>query len=307
MRKNFKFFSGSSNLVLARKVAKLLGVSLAKAEIYRFSNNEIRVRIEEDVKNQTCIILQSLSTPSDKNWVELLFFLDALKRSGAKKIIGVIPWLGYQKQDKQFRSGEVVSVAVVIKTLEALGMDTMITFDLHSPIISTYFQNPPVTLSAFPLFLEEIKKLVGKKNDKFVMVAPDKGAYWAKEISRKLSISLAQVAKERDKQTAEIAFESLKIKGEVQGKTALIVDDNIYTGSTLIHNAKLLKKTGATGVICFVTHPVLSGNAPALIQASEIDRLMVTDTIFVPTKKIFPKLAIISIAQPLAEAIRKMV
>ena len=304
--KDFKIFAGNSNLPLAQKVAWELKVSLAKSEIYKFTNNEIRVRIKEEVGGKICLLLQSLSTPADENWAETLFFLDALKRSGAKKIIGVVPWLGYQKQDRQFRSGEAVSVAVVIKTLEALGMERMITFDLHSPIVSTYFQKPPVILSAFPLFLEEIKKLIGKKNEQFVMVAPDEGAYWQKEFSRKLGMALAMVTKERNKQTAYIPFESLKISGEVNGKTAIIIDDNIYTGSTLVHNAKLLKKMGATRVICFVTHPVLSGDAAMLIQASEIDRLTVADTIFVPQEKQVSKLSVISIAKPLAGAIREM-
>lgn len=305
--RGFKFFAGSSNLPLAQKVARELDVSLAKAEIHRFSNHETRIRLEEDVRGKSCLLLQSLSTPTDENWVETLFFLDALKRSGAKKIIGALPWLGYQKQDKQFRSGEAISVAVVIKTLETFGMDKVITFDLHHPAIKTFFKKPPLVLSAFPLFLEKIRETIGKNRQNFVMVAPDEGAYWQKELSREMKIGFVQVKKERDKKTARIPFASLKIDGEVKGKACLIIDDNIYTGSTLIHNAKFLKKLGALTVFCYVTHPILSGEAPELIQASEVDRLTVTDTILVPPDKQIAKLTIISIAQPLTEAVRLMI
>lgn len=308
--KDFKFFSGSSNLPLAQKVASGLGIELAKAEIDNFSNGETRVRIAEDVSGKTCVILQSLSTPTDENLVETLFFLDALKRGGAKKIIGILPWIGYQKQDKAFRSGEAVSVAVVIKTLETMGLDKIITIDLHSRQIVDYFQNKPVVLSAFELFLNEIKKFtpsLSKGPQHLVMVAPDKGAYWQKEFSQKLKISLVTVTKERNKKTSRIAFESLKIKGSVKDKTCIIIDDNLYTGSTLILNAKLLKQKGAAAVLCFVTHPILSGNAPQLLQNSEIDSLTVSDTIFVPQEKRFAKLKIIPVHKLLVDAIRKMV
>jgi ribose-phosphate pyrophosphokinase len=300
---DFKLFSGSASFSLAQRVAQNLEADLAQAEVFKFSNQETRVRIIDDVGGKTCFILQSLGTPTDENWAELLFFLDALKRSRAKKIIGVIPWLGYQKQDKQFRNGEAVSVAVVIKTLEASGMDKAITIDLHSRIILSYFQRKPIVLSAFPLFLEEIKKIIKQKESGFVMVAPDEGAYWAKDFSRKLKIDFATVTKERNKNTAEIPYDSLRIEGEVKNKTAIIVDNNIYTGSTLICNAKFLKAHGAQRVICFVTHPILSPEAPALLEKSEIDALTVTDTIFVPKKKLFPKLKIISVAPLLAKTI----
>lgn len=302
---DFKFFSGSSNLPLAQKVAKNLGVPLGKVEIFRFSNGETRVRIEEDVENKTCFIFQSLSTPTDSSWAELLFFLDALKRRRAKKIIAVVPWLGYQKQDKQFRTGEAVSVAVVVKTFEAMGMDQIITFDLHSRLIVSYFKNPPVVLSAFPLFLEEIKKLTGKYKKDFVMVAPDDGAFWSSVLAEKLGIPLALVTKKRDKKTAVIS-PNLTIQGQVAGKIAVIVDDNVYTGRTLILNGNLLKKKGALKITCFATHPVFSGNAPSEIQNSEIDALTVSDTIFVPPEKKFPKLSIVSIEGILSKEIQEM-
>lgn len=294
--KNFIFFAGSSNLPLAQKVAGSLGIKLAKAEVDHFSNNETRVRIDEKIKDKTCFLLQSLSTPTDENWAETLFFLDALKRGGAKKIIGIIPWLGYQKQDKAFRKGEAISVAVVIKTLETMGMDQMITLDLHNPGILNYFQNKPIVLSAFPLFLKEIKQIIDSRNDEYVMVAPDKGAYWAKDFAKKLNLDSVQIEKTRDKKTAGITFAGCRPDTErLDGKTSIIVDDVIYTGSTLILAAKLLKQHGAKKVICFATHAIFSGNAAKDLQNSEIDSLTVTDTIFVPKEKLFPKLKIISV------------
>ena len=307
--KDFKLFSASSNLPLAQKVASELGIKLGKAEIHKFSNNETRVRVSENVRGKTCAVLGSMSTPVDENWVELLFFIDALKRNGASKVIGIIPWLGYQKQDKAFRIGEAVSVAVVAKTLEAVGMDQLITFDLHSSQIANYFKNPPIVLSAFELFINEIKKFTlspSKGPQHFVTVAPDEGAYWVSDFARKLGIGLVQMDKTRDKVTARIS-ENLTIHGDVNGKTCIIIDDNIYTGKTLILNAKALKDKGAEKVICFVTHPILSGNAPMLLQNSQIDSLTVTDTIFIPKEKQFPKLSIISINKSLAEAIGKMI
>jgi ribose-phosphate pyrophosphokinase len=303
---DIKFFVGSSNLPLAKKVSQELGIPLARCEIFHFSNNETRIRIEENVKGKTCLIFQSLSTPVDEYWAETLFFLDALGRSGAKKIIGIIPWLGYQKQDKQFRSGEAVSVAAVIKTFEAMSMDKMITINFHSKNILEYFQNPPVVLSAFPLFLTEIKRQIGQDSSSFVMAAPDQGAYWEREFSRNLKIPLVQVVKDRDRQTSLIPYSSLRIKGKVKGKKVIIVDDNVYTGSTLMQNAKFLKSLGAVKVYCFVTHPIMAGDSPWLLQKSSIDSLTVTDTIFTPIARRFPKLKIISVAKIITHAIRKM-
>lgn len=306
--KNIKLFSGSSHVTLAKNVSSKLNISLGRTEIFHFSNGETRVRILEDVKNQDCFFLQSLSTPTDIHWVETLFFLDALKRSGARKIIGVFPWLGYQKQDKQFRTGEAISVAVLIKTIETMGTDKIITINLHSDIIPTYFMISPVILSAFSLFLEHIKIMIQKNYGAYVLVAPDKEAgNWQKDFSKKLHIPFVQVTKERDKVTSLIPTSSFKIFGDVKGKTAIIIDDNIYTGSTLIQNAKLLKSYGAKRVICYVTHPILSGDSSKLIQDSEIDSLTVTDTIYIPPEKKFDKLQILSISSILSDAIKKIV
>lgn len=297
---DFLFFSGSSNLPLAQKVARGLGIKLSKAEIDHFSNNETRVRVDENVKAKTCIILGSMNDPVEKNWVELLFFIDALKRAGAKKIIGIIPWLGYQKQDKAFRSGEAVSVAVVIKTLETLGMEKIVTFDLHNPGIVNYFENKPIVLSALPLFLRHCNNA-----KMFVMVAPDAGAFWAEDFAKKLGIDFLQLEKRRDKKTARITFVlQSRISARLDGKTAIMIDDMIYTGQTLIQSAEILKKMGAKKVICFATHAIFSGNAASDLQNSEIDSLTVTDTILIPEEKRFPKLKIISVGQSIINALK---
>ncbi|MDO8460895.1 MAG: ribose-phosphate pyrophosphokinase [bacterium] len=298
-----KIFSGSSNKTLAEKVARQLGLRLSGLEIHVFPDKEKRIRVIENVVDKDTVVVQSCSTPADSNYMELFFIVDALKRSGAKKVTAVVPYLGYQRQDHIFRDGEAVSLEVVVKTLEATGMDRLIAFDLHSIKIPELFSIPVIHLSALSIFAEEIKKYKWSKNDT-VLVSPDMGGIRRiKLISEMLSnMPFATIVKERNLSTGEVSTQG--IKGSV-GKRAIIIDDMISSGGTIVSAADLLSKKGVSEIYVFATHAVLSENAPALLQKSAVKKVFVTDTINISKAKRFPKLEILSVSEMIVEEIRK--
>ena len=330
-----KIFSGSSSKTLAEKVARQLGLRLGGLEVHVFPDKEKRIRVTENVVDKDTVIIQSCSTPADSNYMELFFIVDALKRSGAKRVAVVIPYLGYQRQDHIFRDGEAVSLEVVVKTLEAVGMDRLITFDLHSIKIPELFSIPVAHLSALLVFAEKIA-LLGNENflvhdakqgkgssrsskpasahrenfipslrlNDTVLVSPDMGGIRRiKLISEMLNnMPFATIVKERDLATGEVSTQG--IKGPV-GKRALIIDDMISSGGTIIKAAELLREKGASEIYVFATHAVLSENAPKLLQKSAVKKVFVTDTINIPQKKRFPKLEILSVAKMIAEEINR--
>lgn len=297
-----KIFSGSSNKLLAEKIAKHLGLSVSPLEIFIFPDEERRVRVEESVVDEDCIIVQSTATPADQNYMELFFIADALQRSGARTTTAVMPYMGYQRQDHVFRTGEAVSLMVVIKTLEALGIDRMVAFDLHSIKIPEFFKIPLIHLSGLPLFAEEIKKQNWAGLDS-VLVSPDMGGIRRiKLISEMLSdMPYATIVKNRDLATGHV--EAAAVNGEIT-KRALIVDDMISSGNTIVKAAELLRKHGAEEVNVFVTHPVFSTDAPKVLQEGPVDRVYVTDSVDVPREKLFPKLHILSLSEMIAEALK---
>jgi len=294
-----KIFSGSSNKPLAQKIAKALKIRLSKLEIHIFPDGEKRVRVIDKVVDEDCVVVQSASTFADINYMELFFIVDGLKRSGAKSVTAVIPYLGYQRQDHVFREGEAVSLEVVIKTLEAAGADKVITFDLHSIKIPEFFKIPLIHLSALELFAEKIKKIDG--TDAF-LVSPDMGGIRRiKVLSEMLNnMPYATIEKNRDLKSGKI--EVSEIHGRV-GKVAFVVDDMISTGNTIAAGAKLLKKKGADDIFVFATHPVFSGNASKILQESSVKKVFVTDTIEIPEEKQFPKLEVLSVAEIIAKSL----
>ena len=298
-----KVFSGSSNKPLAEKIAKELKVKLSPLEIHIFPDGEKRVRVLEKVVDKECIVVQSTSTPADQNYMELFFIVDAIRRSGAKTVTAVIPYLGYQRQDHIFRAGEAVSLEVVIRTLEAVGMDKLILLDLHSIKIPELFHIPVCHLSALPLFAEKIKE---KKwaNYETVLVSPDMGGVRRiKLLSEMLSgMPYASIVKNRDLTTGEVTAE--KVEGKLK-KRALIVDDMISSGGTIITATNFLLKTGVSEIYVFATHPVFSDAAAEILQKSAVQKVFVTDTIEVPKEKQFPKLEILSIAKMITNELKK--
>lgn len=299
-----KVFSGSSNKPLAEKIAKeLKNGKLSPLEIHIFPDGEKRVRVLEKVVDKECVIVQPTSTPTDQNYMELFFIVDAIRRSGAKAVTAVIPYLGYQRQDHIFRDGEAVSLEVVIRTLEAVGMDKLILLDLHSIRIPELFHIPVCHLSALPLFAEKIKKN-GWTNSNTGLVSPDMGGVRRiKLLSEMLSgMPYAAIVKNRNLATGETSAD--EIEGKLK-KRALIVDDMISSGSTIITAVNLLLQKGVEEIYVFATHPVFSDAAPEVLQKSVAQKVFVTDTIEVLKKKQFPKLEILSIAKMIANELKK--
>lgn len=298
-----KLFSGTSNLPLAQKVAEKLGVSLSDVEIKRFPDGECKVWVpakQDSLANEDIFVIQSLSYIADQNLMELCLFGDALKRLGAKKITAVVPWMGYSKQDKEFRKGEAVSAQLVAKFIETAGFTGVITFDLHSPKIKEYFSIPLVELSTKNLYQEEIDGCPS-----CIIVSPDKGGRNRSDnLAEILNLPVAHLDKTRDLAGGAVSIQG--IDKDISGETVIIFDDIINTGSTAIATAGFLHEKGAKQIFFFATHGVFSGQATKNIQNSPIDKVVVTDTIYIPPEKVFPKLKIISVADLIAEEIQNL-
>ena len=314
-----KLFSGSSNKALAEKVAKILKTKLSPIEIMTFPDGERRVKLNDSVVEEDTVVIQSTNTPVDQNYMELFFIIDALKRSGAKSVTTVIPYLGYQRQDHVFRDGEVVSLEVIIRILESLKVDRVIALDLHSIKIPELFHIPVTHLSALPIFAEGIQSpsfntLVSNKNDDFlkdtILVSPDMGGLRRIEQMSELLEKMPWIAtvKDRDLKTGEITinhFDGPLSPSALPGKRAIIVDDMISSGNTIVQSAKLLKENGIVSCDVFVTHAIFSEEAPELLQDSNVDRVYVTDAVYIPEEKHFPKLHVLSVAEMIATALQE--
>lgn len=305
--KNFKIFSGTANPPLAEKVASLLKTKLGKMEIVRFADSEVRVRIEEEVANLPCFVVASLSNPVDMRLVEFCLIVDALKQNEAGKIIGVIPYFGYARQDKAHRPGEGVSARVMAKLIEAVGVNKIITVDLHSDSVASFFNIPLIHLFGLSVFLREIKTRQLAGGDDLTIIAPDAGgAKRAQKFAEELGVPLALIEKKRDLNKLH-TLAALKIIGDVKNKTVVIIDDVITGGGTVVEAARLLKENGAKAVFSCVTHADFVEGTKEKLVSSKLDKVYVSDTILIPKNNLFSKLRIISVAEPLAEAIAKMI
>lgn len=297
--KNFKIFAGTASQDLAKKVAKILGISLGKREVVRFADGECRVRIEEDVSEINTWVIQSLCPPVDENLLELCLLGDTLRRNGAAKIFVAIPYLGYVRQDKVHRKGECLSAQVVAKILEEVGFEKMVTVDVHSQNVLNFYKIPAISVSATPAFASKAK---GDKN--FMVMAPDEGAIKrARELAKLVGAEVGHLEKDRDLITGKIKVK--KIYGNVARKTVVIVDDMISTGGTLVLAAEVLKKVGASKIIVCATHPLLVKEAVGILKKSPLEKIIVTDTIPVPKEKQFKKLEIVSVAPILAKVLQE--
>ena len=293
-----KVFSGSASRDLAMGIAGWMGAKLSSREHHIFPDGEQRIQISESVLDDDTVIVQSTGMPVDNNYMELFFTIDALKRSGAKSVTAVVPYLGYQRQDHVFRDGEARSLEVVIAFLEEAGADKFICVDLHSIKIAELFSKPIVHVSALPLFAKVIKEN-GFLTERDFLVSPDMGGI--RRIG-KLSVMLSEmsyVAIEKDRDLKSGNIEASTLHGEVK-KRALIVDDMISSGKTIDLACNILSEKGVEEIYVFATHAVFSDEAPEILQNSKAKKVYLTDTLFIPEKKRFDKLEILSVADAIA-------
>jgi len=268
-------FTGNANPKLAEAVVQHLGIPLGKALTGRFSDGEVQVEIQENVRGKHVIVLQSTCAPTNDNLMELMVMVDALKRASARSITAAMPYFGYARQDRRPRSARVaISAKVVANMLEVAGVERVLTMDLHADQIQGFFDIPVDNIYASPVLLGDLRE---KNYGDLLVVSPDVGGVVrARALAKQLNCDLAIIDKRRPK--ANVA-EVMNIIGEVAGRNCVIMDDMIDTGGTLCKAAQVLKERGALKVFAYCTHPVLSGGAAARIAASELDEVVVCDTI----------------------------
>lgn len=310
-----KLFSGTANPELTSQVASALQQSISKAEVVRFDNSEVRVRIEEDVKHDVCVVVQPTTNPTDTNLMELFLFCDALRRQEARKVIGIIPCFGYARQDIQHRAGECVSATVVIRFLESIGFSKIYTFDLHDEATSGVFSIPFKNLSAFPLLAQEIKNYLSQQsittdNENVVVVSPDQGGIErARNFGTHLfgheKFSIGVTEKKRD-QAHMHESDALDLYGDVSGRTVILVDDVATSGGTLIHAADLCMSKGAKKVVAAVVHHDFAQDTPQKIESSKIEKFFTTNTIALKEDHKFPKMHEVSVASIIANELQEI-
>ncbi len=298
-------FSGNANRPLAQAVCKELGIRLGKALVGRFSDGEVQVEIEENVRRQEVFVIQPTCAPSAENLVELLVLVDALKRASVSSVTAVVPYFGYARQDRRPRSSRVpITAKVAAKMFSAVGTDRVLTVDLHADQIQGFFDMPVDNVYASPLLLADIWRAHG--TDNLIVVSPDVGGVVrARAIAKRLDdAELAIIDKRRPRANVSTV---MNIIGDVEGKTCVLVDDIVDTAGTLCAAAAALKARGAIKVVAYCTHPVLSGAAIGNVAHSQLDELVVTDTIpLTEAARACGKIRQLSVAELLAETIRRI-
>ena len=302
--RNILVFSGNANLPLAQEVCAELGISLGKAFVGRFSDGEVQVEIQENVRRQEVFVIQPTNAPSAENLVELLVLIDALKRASAASVTAVVPYFGYARQDRRPRSSRVpITAKVTARMFTGVDTDRVLTVDLHADQIQGFFDVPVDNVYASPVLLADIWRQLGTED--LIVVSPDVGGVVrARAIAKRLDdADLAIIDKRRPK--ANVAT-VMNIIGDVEGKNCVLVDDIVDTAGTLCAAAKALKDRGAKKVVAYCTHPVLSGPAIDNLNGSALDELVVTNTIQLsPEAQACPKIRQLSVAELLAENIRQ--
>ena len=306
MRKqNLLLFTGNANRPLALSVCRELGVPLGKALVGRFSDGEVQVEIEENVRGQDVFVLQSTSAPTAENLMELLVLVDALKRASVASVTAVVPYFGYARQDRRPRSARVpITAKVAAKMFSAVGTDRLLTIDLHADQIQGFFDIPVDNVYSSPLMLADIWRTHG--TDNLIVVSPDVGGVVrARSIAKRLDdADLAIIDKRRPRANVSSV---MNIIGDVADKTCVLVDDIVDTAGTLCAAAAALKANGARKVVAYCTHPVLSGAAISNVTHSQLDELVVTDTIpLSESARLCPRIRQLSVAELLAETIRRI-
>ncbi|MBM3600964.1 MAG: ribose-phosphate pyrophosphokinase [Alphaproteobacteria bacterium] len=298
-----KVITGNSNRPLAEAICAYLNLPLTKASVRRFSDMEIFVEIQENVRGEDVFIIQSTSYPANDNLMELLVCLDALKRGSARRITAVIPYYGYARQDRKSSPRSPISAKLVANLITTAGADRVLTLDLHAGQIQGFFDIPTDNLFAAPVLIKDLKERYDPRE--LVMVSPDVGGVLrARAIAKRLDTDLAIIDKRRERAGVS---EVMNIIGDVKGRRCIIVDDIVDSGGTLVNAAEALIKDGATAVDAYVTHGVLSGGAVARITAGALSRLVTTDSIkATEAVRVAHNIEQLTIAPLIAEAMRRI-
>ena len=300
---DMKVFSGNAHRQLAKDICAYMDIPLGKCEVFKFSNDNTFVKILENIRQQDVFLVQPIAYPVNDHIMELLIMIDAAKRASAGRITAVIPYFAYARSDKKDQPRVPITARLVANLIETAGADRVLTLELHAGQIQGFFNIPLDELSAIPELAQHFKERQVENN--IVVVATDAGdAKRARNMAYRLDAPLAIVEKVRMGNQERV--ESATLIGDVRGRTAVIVDDEIGTGGTVIATANTLRSHGARDIYCYAAHPVLAGNATEILERSDIKQLVVTDSLPVPPVKMGTKTSIISVAPMLGEAIQRI-
>jgi ribose-phosphate pyrophosphokinase len=301
---DFVLFSGNSNQALAREVCEYLGQPLGKCAVTHFSDGETQVEIGENVRGRDVFLLQSTSTPVNDHLMELLILIDAARRASADQITAVIPYFGYARQDRKVAPRTPITARLVADLITSAGADRFVSMDLHAGQIQGFFDMPSDHLYASPVLLEHMRKQFTNPEE-VVIISPDAGGVErARAFAKRLGTTLAIVDKRRSKPNVA---EVMSLIGDVRGKTGMILDDMVDTAGTLTQGAKAVADAGATRVLAYAVHPVLSGPAIQRIEDSVIEKVVVTNTIpLSPAARESKKISQLSVGKIFGEAIRRI-
>ena len=296
--RGLKVFAGSSHPALAQEICQQLGIPLGKATTKRFSNENLKIRIEENVREMDVFVVQTACPPLSEHIVELLIMLDALKHASARRVTAVIPYFPYARSDKKDEPRISISARLMADLLATSGADRVLTMDLHSPQIQGFFSIPADQLTGVPALCDHLKQ--GDLSNTVIVAADVGEAKDAGRFAKRLELPLALIDKRRygDDENARPAH----VIGDIAGKDCLLVDDEVATGGTLFNSTEFLLGRGARSVSAAVVHPVLSGKASEKLKASPLTRLLVTNTLPIPGVAMSPKLEVLSLAPQLARA-----
>lgn len=300
---DFMVFTGNANPDLANKIVEHLGLELGDASVAQFSDGEIAVELLENVRGRDVFVVQPTCAPTNDNLMELIVMVDALRRASAGRITAVVPYFGYARQDRRVRSARVpITAKVVADMMVGVGVDRVLTVDLHAEQIQGFFDVPVDNVYGSPVLIEDIEQ---QKFENLIVVSPDiGGVVRARAVAKQLGIDLAIIDKRRPR--ANVA-EVMHIIGEIDGRTCLLVDDMVDTAGTLCSAARALKEHGAKRVVAYATHPVLSGKAVENLNNSVLDELVVTDSIPLSDAiKNCTKVRQLTLSKMLAEAMRRL-
>jgi ribose-phosphate pyrophosphokinase len=299
---DLKVFTGNAHPALAQAICDYLQMPLGHAEVFEFSNENIFVRFCENIRARDVFILQTIASPVNTRMMELFIMIDAARRASAGRITAVIPYYAYGRSDKKDQPRVPITARLIANFLETAGVDRVLTIDLHAGQIQGFFNIPVDELTALSLLAQHF---LAKKMPNLTVVATDVGdAKRARHMAERLDVPLAIVEKRRTGNIDRV--EAVNIIGEVHDRNALIVDDEVDTGGTLVATAELLVKHGAQSIFASATHPILSGDAVSRIAHSPINEIVFTDTIPIPPERRLPAMTVISVAPLLGEAIRRI-